>query len=631
MRRIFLVFLSLALGVHASAAADLDEPLFTLGPVSQSRVVPGGRLHPIQVDEDAALRSIFSGRLQVPTPSGWETFNYVRHEIHANGDWTWVGRPDGGWIGQEAVLTFNAEGASGSIPAQVGAPLRLVIREGRSWLLDMPAARPLRRAGTPLEPRQDYLVPPRNVQSVLAAKIFAEAQPVATPTPIVDVLVAYTPGFAGSASGGALTRINNLVAITNQAYQNSVINARVRLVGTVQVNYPDNTNNATALEEITGGDVPVPPSLSQVAALRNQYGADLVVFIRKFSDPENEGCGIAWLIGGNQTPIDPDLDAPFGYSVVSDGQDGDFFCLDETFAHELGHNMGSNHDVENSGGDSGRYPYSYGYKAGSGADGFSTVMAYGDDDQTPLKVFSNPNILCLGSPCGVANEADNARSLAQTVPIVSTFRATAVPLESATKKDVNADHKTDLLFRYSSGSARKFGYWIMNGADVMRTWSVTTGQSYSVAATGDFDGDGDLDIAWTSSARDVKIWFGSGASFSGSHHAGTYPADWTLFGAGDINGDGKSDLLLRYSSGNVRKLGYWIMNGADVVRTWSVETGLSYSVAATGDFNGDRKLDITWTSGARDVKIWFGNGTSFSSSQYAGSYEAGWTIIPDTR
>jgi hypothetical protein len=46
------------------------------------------------------------------------------------------------------------------------------------------------------------------------------------------------------------------------------------------------------------------------------------------------------------------------------------------------------------------------------------------------RIFSNPRSdFCGGAPCGVDNVADNARSLAQTMPIVAAFRATVVPDE----------------------------------------------------------------------------------------------------------------------------------------------------------------------------------------------------------
>jgi hypothetical protein len=58
-----------------------------------------------------------------------------------------------------------------------------------------------------------------------------------------------------------------------------------------------------------------------------QYGADLVAMVTS----DNDVCGIAWLFNNN---------ARYGYSVTN------IACLaGSTFAHELGHNQGCNHNV----------------------------------------------------------------------------------------------------------------------------------------------------------------------------------------------------------------------------------------------------------------------------------------------
>jgi hypothetical protein len=64
-----------------------------------------------------------------------------------------------------------------------------------------------------------------------------------------------------------------------------------------------------------------------------------------------------------------------------------------------------------------------------------------------------------------------------------------------------------------------------------------------------------------------------------------------------FNGDGKSDILLRDTSGNVA---IWLMNGAQVTQFVGVGTVPSaWTIVGTGDFNGDGKSDILWhdTSG----------------------------------
>src|SRR5690606_10952273 len=141
-----------------------------------------------------------------------------------------------------------------------------------------------------------------------------------------------------------------------------------------------------------------------------------VSLVRAFRTPESDGCGIAWLIGGDETDI-VQADAPFGYSVVSDGTDLDeeddntYFCREETLAHELGHNMSQAHNEEDSS-STGVHPYSYGYREAS-STGFYTVMAYpqADGSQFSIRHFANPNVKYGGRATGIANKSDNVRSL----------------------------------------------------------------------------------------------------------------------------------------------------------------------------------------------------------------------------
>ena len=78
--------------------------------------------------------------------------------------------------------------------------------------------------------------------------------------------------------------------------------------------------------------------------------------------------------------------------------------------HEVGHNFGCQHNVEES--HNSHYDYGYGYLLGPyGADntGYRTAMAYNaDGHKTRVNYLSNPNVEYKGYPTGEA-DADNAR------------------------------------------------------------------------------------------------------------------------------------------------------------------------------------------------------------------------------
>jgi len=112
----------------------------------------------------------------------------------------------------------------------------------------------------------------------------------------IDVMLLYTPGLASRLGSGLSARLDQLVALSNQAYRDSGVYINLRLVHKQQVNYSDTTTNSAALNALTYGS---DPALAGVASLRNTKGADLVSLIRPFNYSTSGGsCGVAvaaWL------------------------------------------------------------------------------------------------------------------------------------------------------------------------------------------------------------------------------------------------------------------------------------------------------------------------------------------------
>ena len=394
--------------------------------------------YPVRLSEEHALNATHAGgKLVIDAPDGQTIeLEYERHVTHPDGNWTWIGRgPDGA----DAVITFGDAAAFGVLPRTSGEPLRLTMAGGRAWLVDTDSNDlPDRNRAVTRNDGADYLVPAKSKAQIARNKASTATFPsdssitfFADPSTI-DLVVGYTTGFESSLGGEsqAVTRIQYLVDIANQAYANSMVDATLRLVGTMRIDYPDNTDNKQALEELSGRGPrgTRDRAFAPLRAAREVYGADLVSLVRHFNAPQNNGCGIAWMIGGGQAGIGPD-DAAYGYSVVSDGADvdesdgGTYFCRDESLVHELGHNMGQAHNIEDSGA-SGIDAYAYGHRE-TMAGGFYTVMAYQlpQGDQVAIRHFANPYVDYDGRPTGIANVSDNARSMRRTLPVVAQFRA----------------------------------------------------------------------------------------------------------------------------------------------------------------------------------------------------------------
>jgi len=593
------------------------------------------------VSEAHALRAIADGHLRLTTPEGQLVdVRFDRHVEHPSGDWTWIGHLPGDESAQ-TIITFGERAVFGSIAQPDGKPpLRLTMRDGVSWLVETDprkAAAIINAATRPTHP--DYHIVNRADLPAAANPRPAAAPIVAPPAtaPIattskagvtaantVDLLVGYTAGFAtaqGSASA-VMTRLNYIVDVANQAYVNSQVPAQVRLVGAMQVNYTDLNTNDTALEELSGyksGTGPVTPNaaFNALRAARETYGADLVSLVRPFKDPEQDSCGLAWLLGGGKQTITPGAGwDDLAYSVIGDGEDvgsdgKTYFCRDETLAHEMGHNEGSAHDRQTAEGtdgvlndpdDYGAFTYSFGYKTTSTNGNFYTVMAYGDTGQTPYRVFSNPRITsCGGRACGTTTYEDNARSLSQEIPVVATFRATVVPMGSTKfDKDFNGDGTADLLWRNTSTGADAL--WLSANSGAAQSLATVADQNWKMMGAGDFNGDGRSDIVWRNVATGANSIWRSGNYATAQAMASVGDQNWTVVGVGDFNGDGVADLLWR--NGTTGANAIWRSANVSTPQTVATIADLHWQVAGVGDFDGDGVADILWrntTTGADSI------------------------------
>ena len=237
------------------------------------------------------------------------------HDVTVSGR-SWSGGIEGDPIGSVAVAV-NADGLYGIVRTggrvytiRRVAPDEYSVRElDRSHLGDgmVPVVRP---RGAVLDP------------------------PVATyiddPTR-VDIAVFYTAEASRDAGGTASIHalIDAWVADTNAAYLRSGIDHRLNVVLRQKVSYTEATDTSTrsaAGQAIDCFDDDEDGCLD-LDKVREEYSADLVHLLISTgvpTDAETFSCGIAYL-GGD-----------YGVSEL--------FCGSETFAHEVGHNSGVNHD-----------------------------------------------------------------------------------------------------------------------------------------------------------------------------------------------------------------------------------------------------------------------------------------------
>jgi hypothetical protein len=231
------------------------------------------------------------------------------------------------------------------------------------------------------------------------------------------VLVAFLPGVSNNLGGqdGAIALAESAVAMANVTYENSGISLELRLVGAQQTADGGTGDPNQMLSLLRGTN---DGWYDEMHTLRDSVGADFVSLLTGASGWGTSTCGLGYVMAN----VNPSF-ASNAFSILK------YTCVTyDTFTHELGHNMGCDHERGPNASGFHAYPYSYGYRTPASSHPnnavYRTIMAY--PPGTGIKYFSSPDISFDGVALGVAapagNSADNVRSIGETAPIFTRFR-----------------------------------------------------------------------------------------------------------------------------------------------------------------------------------------------------------------
>ncbi|PYR33605.1 MAG: hypothetical protein DMF90_20200 [Acidobacteria bacterium] len=186
-------------------------------------------------------------------------------------------------------------------------------------------------------------------------------------------------------------------------------------------------------------------------------------------------------------------------------------------------------------------------------------------------------------------------------------------------RDIDGDGRSDLVWRQTQTG--DVAVWLTEkfGAPPVKPGQIVAAGvplQWEIVGVGDVDGDGKADLIWRhTQTGDVAVWLMDGAAVKQAPVvASGVPLAWQIVGMGDVDGDNKADLICRHTqTGDVA---VWLMDGAAVKQAPVVASGvpLTWQIVGVGDLDGDRKADLVWRhTQAGDVAVWLMDGVTVKS------------------
>ncbi|MDA1278110.1 MAG: VCBS repeat-containing protein, partial [Verrucomicrobia bacterium] len=201
--------------------------------------------------------------------------------------------------------------------------------------------------------------------------------------------------------------------------------------------------------------------------------------------------------------------------------------------------------------------------------------------------------------------------------------------------DFDGDGQRDLLTQDGGG---EITVNFLSGTAVLGAQSLSpshTGDlAWKVAGAGDLDHDGKNDVIFQHDEGTLAVWFLDGVALtSSSLLSPSNPGDgWRLMGVGDLNQDGEADLVFQHRDGSVAT---WLMNGTGLKEpSWIVQanegSGLrDIKVRGLTDLDLDGTIDILLQGADESLYVWFLDGTTVRAGTSLDPNKAspGWRIV----
>lgn len=200
--------------------------------------------------------------------------------------------------------------------------------------------------------------------------------------------------------------------------------------------------------------------------------------------------------------------------------------------------------------------------------------------------------------------------------------------------DFNRDGREDLLFQHDQGA---LAVWTMRGTTRTSALFLDPAspgdEDWRVAATGDYNRDGKVDLMLQHHDGTLAVWYMDGVKLTaGALVEPSHPGDanWRVVGGGDLDADGHSDLVFQHEDGT---LAAWHLQGGKLQKAALLRPSHpidpQWRVASVVDLNRDRRTDLVFQHRDGSLAVWFMEGTELSLAQLLNPEHPGhtWSVL----
>jgi len=196
--------------------------------------------------------------------------------------------------------------------------------------------------------------------------------------------------------------------------------------------------------------------------------------------------------------------------------------------------------------------------------------------------------------------------------------------------DIDGDGKNQIIIRSADGRLQ-VGRFTNNA--IQFTASADPGVNFRLVGAGDFDGNGKTDLAFQNVTQgtfgDIRVW--PNFASTGAIFWRQVKQVWDVQTVGDLDGDGFADLVWRYVVTDSPDTGVsyiWFTNGSSVTQVRKRGGApLDWQLLGATDLNGDGAADMVYMSPQNQLRVLMATPNRTCANLFGGSVSVGFAPL----